>query len=156
MILVFLIVLIVALILANLFISIAKPKRKNERGFANPSNNTTYEPEVIQNNTESALTAVHEKTTALDGKLASISQKINLLTERIVNLEKAIAEIVDHKIKTDSSTDIDFDKFEFRVKVLEQQIDDLKNPKEKQKTFYGKLDPEMEGKVKSLAFNKKN
>lgn len=153
MIITFLIVLVVALIIANLFVSIARPKRRKEKGFTNPDISKTYEPEII---TEKALTEVHEKTSLIDGKVLSLNHRLGLLNERIVNLEKAVANVAEHSINhTNSEKEIDAEKLEFRLKVLEQQIDEVKYPKEKQKTFYGKLDPKMEQTVKSLAFNKK-
>ncbi len=153
MIITFLIVLVVALVLANLFVSIARPKRRKEKGFTNIGSPETYEPEVVN---ENALAEVHEKTSLIDGKVLSLNHRLGLLNERIVNLEKAVTQIAEHKIKqTTPEKEIDVEKVEFRIKVLEQQMDTIKKPKEKQKTFYGTLDSEMEKKVKSLAFNKK-
>jgi len=156
MIITFLIVLVVALILGNLLLSIALPKRKQEKGFTNVCLEDVHEPEVIQNN---SLETIHEKTSLMDSRLVSINQKLSLMNERISGMERALTELIDQKIKNESiaalGQEIDLEKIDFKIKVLEQQIDDIKNPKEKPKTFYGKLDPDMEKTVKSLAFNTK-
>jgi predicted nucleic acid-binding Zn-ribbon protein len=156
MIITFLIVLVVALIIGNILVSIAMPKKRKEKGFTYMSVDQVHEPEVVQNN---SLEIIHEKTSMMDSKLISINQKLALMNERIAGMEKAMTEMIDQKIKAETNQllgqDVDMEKIDFRIKVLEQQIDDIKNPKEKPNTFYGKLDPEMEKTVKSLAFNTK-
>ncbi len=167
MIIVFLIIIIVALIVANILISILVPKKRKEKGFTNIANNSIQElqePEVIQNN---HLENISERTTLMDSRLVSINQKIGIINERMTNLEKAVTTLIDSQIKhsnnsnnseqklINSNTEIDIEKIDFKIKNLEQQIDEIKKPKNTQQTFYGKVDPKMESKIKSLAFNKK-
>lgn len=164
MVIVTLIVLIVALILANLLISILIPKKRREKGFANLTNTQSIEvqePEVIENK---SLETINERTTNMDYRLASINQKMGIMNERLTNLEKATTSLIDSQIRqTDNSeqklintnTEIDIEKIDFKIKNLEQQVEELKKPKTIQKTFYGRVDPKMEHKIKSLAFNKK-
>ncbi|NMA44905.1 MAG: hypothetical protein GX950_03800 [Candidatus Diapherotrites archaeon] len=164
MIIVFLIVLIVALIIANILISTLVPKKRREKGYANITNTKTQiveEPELVDNG---YLEVISERTTKMDSRIASINQKVGMINERITNLEKAITCLIDSQINFENNsgkkannthTDFDFEKLEFKIKNLEQQVDELKNPRTPQKTFYGRVDPKMERKIKSLAFNKK-
>lgn len=164
MVVVFLIVLIVALIIANILISALIPKKRREKGFTNVTNTETRiieEPEVIENN---HLEVISERTTKIDSRIASINQKVGMINERMTNLEKAVTSLIDSQIKEgnnseqkqiNTNTEIDIEKIDFKIKNLEQQIEELKKPKTVQKTFYGRVDPKMENKIKSLAFNKK-
>jgi hypothetical protein len=164
MVVVFLIVLIVALIVANILISALIPKKRREKGFTNLTNIETQiiqEPELVEN---SQLEVISERTTIMDSRLASINQKIGMINERMTNLERAVTTLIDSQIKNsnnneqkliNTNTEIDIEKIDFKIKNLEQQVEELKKPKPVQKTFYGRVDPKMEHKIKSLAFNRK-
>jgi len=44
---------------------------------------------------------------------------------------------------------------DFRLSVLEQQLDEIKNPRKHPKTFYGKVNDPLESEIQSLVFNSK-
>ena len=90
MILVFLVILIVALIIANILISFIKPRR-SERAFLNPTE--TEEPEVIDK-----VNYLHENTTLMRGSLTATNKKLDMLNERMNSLEKVVMKIVEEKI----------------------------------------------------------
>ena len=150
LILIFLIVLIVALIIANIFVRILRKDRKPHylREQAPVSRQTEIVPEVITH-----IETIHEKNAMVAGNLTATSRKLELVNERVANLERAVSDIAEIKIGDDTS--VDMEKMDFRLNVLEQQIDDIKNPKAKPKTFYGKTNDPMEEEIKSLVFNSK-
>ncbi len=86
------------------------------------------------------------------GKLIANEQKIKIMNHRLDNLERALTQLIKKNV---SENDIDFEKIDFKIKVLEKAIDDLKNPKENKKTFYGKTHDPFEKEIKALAFNSK-
>lgn len=147
-----------------MLISALIPKKRREKGFTNVTNIETRlveEPEVVEN---SHLEVISERTTKIDSRIASINQKIGMINERMTNLEKAVTSLIDSQIRNsdnnkqkliNTNTEIDIEKIDFKIKNLEQQVEELKKPKNPQKTFYGRVDPKMEHKIKSLAFNKK-
>ena len=94
MIFVFLIVLIMALIIGNLLISVVRPRRKAERGFANPSTDYAEVPEVIEH-----MQNLHENTALIQGSLQATNRKIDLLNNRVIALEKVVTELVQEKIE---------------------------------------------------------
>lgn len=161
MILVYLIVFIVALIIANLLVVLARPRRRNPlwKSEGAPANDSApLEPEII-----TALSSIDEKHSMVQGSVQAINQKMNILGDRVSNLESAVTGIIESKVGADhkqSEQEVDYEKVDFRVKVLEQKIDSweaqtLKAPVQKSKTFYGKLNDDMEKEIKSLAFNTK-
>ena len=91
------------------------------------------------------------------GKVIANEQKIKVLNTRLGNLEQTVAAVAKTQIESlpiDESK-VDLEKFDFRLKVLEQQIDEIKNPKAKPDTFYGQKDDPMEETIRALAFNRK-
>ena len=94
MIIVFLIVLIMALIIANMLISVAKPNKTKEKGYANPYYEDVQIPEVIDK-----IDYLHENTALIKGTLTATNQKIDLLNNRVSTLEKVVTAISAQKIK---------------------------------------------------------
>jgi len=161
MILLYLIVLIVALVIANILVALARPKRRNpswKNENAVVSDNAPLEPEII-----TALSSIDEKHSLVQGSVQAINQKMNILSDRVSNLESAVTGIIESKVGSDhkqAEQEVDYEKVDFRVKVLEQKIDSLETkipraPVQKSNTFYGKLNDDMEKEIKSLAFNTK-
>jgi len=156
MIILYLVVFIVALILANILIAIVKPKRRRQLAFSGePQETQAIEPQII-----TALQSIDEKHSLVQGTVSAVSQKISILNERVTNLENAVTGIIETRVDTQQKHEadgLDYEKLDFRVKVLEQKIDETGKPKEaqKQKTFFGKVDDEMEKEIRSLAFNTK-
>ncbi len=94
MIFVFLVILIMALIIANILISAAKPRRGEEKGFANPTDAVYEEPEVIVEH----LTGIKENHLVLKGAISATNKKIDLLNDRLTTLEKVVMTITQQKI----------------------------------------------------------
>jgi len=100
MIIVFLIILVMTLIIANILVSISKQRREeeknftSEKGFANPSLNY-IEPEVITH-----VQNLNENTALMQGSIAATNKKLELLNERVSIIEKIITQLVEKKIKT--------------------------------------------------------
>jgi hypothetical protein len=98
MIIVFLIVLAIALVLANILITAAYPK-KNEKGFVEPFNNNNnntnevFQPEVIDN-----ITQIKENNMIIQGSLQATNKKVEMINERLATLEKVIITMVEKKI----------------------------------------------------------
>ncbi len=85
------------------------------------------------------------------GKIIANEQKIKILNHRLDNLERALTQLA-KKITTED--DLDIEKIDFKIKVLEQKIDELKKPVHKN-TFFGKEHDPLEKEIKALAFNSK-
>jgi len=100
MIIVFLIILIMALILANILVSASRQRKTEansytaERGFANPALNFV-EPEVITH-----VQNLNENTALMAGSIAATNKKLELLNERVSVIEKVMSQLVEKKIKT--------------------------------------------------------
>ncbi len=93
MIIVFLVVLAVALILANLLITTAYPK-KNEKGFVEPFDESeSLHPEVIDN-----ITEIKENNMIIQGSLQATNKKVEMINERLATLEKVVITMVERKI----------------------------------------------------------
>ena len=151
MIIIFLIVLIVALIFANIFVRILRKERKPHY-LAEPvaqDTSVAIVPEVITH-----LEGIHEKNAMVEGNLSATSRKLELVNERVANLERAVSEMAEIKLENGNKT-MDMEKIDFRISVLEQQLDEIKNPKPKTHTFYGKKNDPMEEEIRSLVFNTK-
>src|SRR5690606_16630014 len=87
------------------------------------------------------------------GKLIANEQKIKIMNHRLDNLERALTELIKKNV---NESDIDFEKIDFKIKVIEKQIEELKNPNRSHpQTFYGKTHDPLEKEIKSLAFNSK-
>ena len=150
MIIILLIVLIVALILANIFVRVLKKDRKPH--YLKEQNSVAVRNEIIPE-VITHIETIHEKNAMVEGNLSAANRKLGLINERVANLEKAVSEMAEIKIGTDKT--VDMEKMDFRLSVLEQQLDELKNPKTKPKTFYGKENDPMENEIRSLVFNSK-
>ena len=94
MIIVFLIILIVALVIANILIGAAYPK-KSEKGFVEPFENeeTAIQPEVVNN-----INDIKENTMIIQGSLQATNKKVEMLNERLATLEKVVITMVEKKI----------------------------------------------------------
>jgi len=159
----YLIVFIVALIIANILVAIARPKRRssNESDSYSEGNNS-YE---VQSDLVNALQSIDQKHSITQGAISATQQKLNILNDRLTSVEQAVSGIIENKMnapqleaaaKTPSAADeYDYDKLEFRLKVLENGLEELRKPRVFPKTFYGKVDPDMEKEVRSLVFNTK-
>ncbi len=171
-------VAIVLLIIANVAINLKRRKQTKKPFYFNANYSATTagtEVEVIQEPREftketqsfSQETKTNylspqirsEKEYLLHGAVSAANQKLVILNDRITNVEKAVSSLIEEKINSpkqiEKESDFDYEKFDFRIKVLEQELDEIKNPSPVQKTFYGKTDDEMEDRIKSLAFNSK-
>jgi len=150
MIIIFLVVLIVALILANIFVRILRKDKKPH--YLKEQNTVTVRNEIIPE-VITHIETIHEKNALVEGNLSATNRKLGLINERVANLEKAVSEMAEIKIG-DNKT-VDMEQVDFRLSVLEQQLDEIKNPKAKPKTFYGKVNDPLEHEIKSLVFNSK-
>ena len=161
---IYLIVFIVALVVANIFIAAAKPKRKSTAPMDSDLDDTggySVQTEIVN-----ALESIDQKHSATQGAISATQQKLNILNDRLASVEKAVTGIIENKVnapdKQASSASqngvengYDFEKLEFRLKVLESGLEELRKPRVFPKTFYGKVDPDMEKEVRSLVFNTK-
>jgi len=82
-----------ALIIANILVSTTKPKKSQEKGFANPSPETVETPEVIEK-----MQNLHENSMLVQGSIQATNKKIYLLNERVSALEKAVTSMIEKKI----------------------------------------------------------
>jgi|GEM_PF-1512160 len=100
MIIVFLIILIMALVIANILVSASRQRKEEEKnfaaekGFANPSFNY-IEPEVITH-----VQNLNENTALMQGSISATNKKLELLTQRVSIIEKIMTQLVEKKIKT--------------------------------------------------------
>lgn len=93
MIIIFLFVLVVALIIANMLITAAYPK-KSEKGFVEPfQDSEAIQPEVIEN-----LNDIKENNMMIQGSLQATNKKVEMLNERLATLEKVVITMVEKKI----------------------------------------------------------
>lgn len=93
MIIIFLFVLAVALVIANILIGAAYPK-KNQKGFVEPfENEETLHPEVVNN-----INDIKENTMIIQGSLQATNKKVEMLNERLATLEKVVITMVENKI----------------------------------------------------------
>lgn len=93
MILIFLIILIITLIIANILVNAAYPK-KSERGFVEPfENDEIIHPEVISN-----IQEIKENNMIMQGSLQATNKKVEMLNERLSTLEKVIITMVEKKV----------------------------------------------------------
>ena len=94
MILVFLFILVITLIIANILVNAAYPK-KSEKGFVEPFRNEeeTIHPEVIDN-----INDIKENNMIIQGSLQATNKKVEMLNERISTLEKVVITMVEKKV----------------------------------------------------------
>jgi len=149
MIFTFLIVLIVALILANLFISY-KDKTNYDKQHHSWGNKNAVAVEVVKPVETKKPT---EQEFLNFGKVIANEQKIKILNERVITLENALSAVAKKGLQLENHEEVDYERIEFKIKLLEQEIDDIKNPKPKPTTFYGQENDPMEATIKSLVFN---
>ena len=150
MIIIPLVVLVVALVFANIFVRILRKDRKPH--YLKEQNTAVQRDEIIPE-VITHIETIHEKNAMVEGNLSATNIKLGLINERVANLETAVSEMAEIKIGKDKT--VDMEKMDFRVRVLEQQFDEIKNPKTRQKTFYGKKNDPMEDEIRSLVFNSK-
>lgn len=100
MILIFLVILIVTLMIANVLVSSARPAQK-ERGFTNPAYETIDDPEVIENG------AVTETALLVRGNITATNKKIELLSERLNTIEKVVMTLVEGKVSEANRREIE-------------------------------------------------
>jgi len=174
MIFVFLIVLIVALILANIFVAVLRPKESPQKGFVNPSVEEAEEPEVV------AEPEKTEETALANGSINSINQKLTLMNRRMLGLERTVSALAKAKVdgakqvkgkapkiapKDDAKTKkklkdlTEFrDDAKIRLEVMEKELEKLKGKPLVEKKKLEKFDDKTEEKIKSLVYNtgKKN
>lgn len=93
MIVVFLIVLIMALIIANMLIGLARPRHTEEKGIVDPYGDFAEVPEVIEK-----IDNLHENTSVIKGSLAATNQKLDLLNQRVSTLENVVMTVTAQKI----------------------------------------------------------
>lgn len=86
------------------------------------------------------------------GKVIANEQKIKMLTFRIETIEKTLAQLIKKNI---NENDVDIEKLEFKIKVLQKEIEEIKNPKKETNTFYGRKNDPLEKEIRALAFNSK-
>jgi hypothetical protein len=150
MIIIALILTILILIMANIIVSTNKKKQfeKQKKRWKNTEFEIiTKNPEPVQ---ETSIIKT-EKQFINFGRTIANEQKINLLNKRLENVEKAITGIAKNSLLNEEP--FDYEKIDFRLKVIEQQLNEIKNPVEKKNTFFGKENDKMEEKIKALAFN---
>lgn len=98
---VFLIVLIMALIIANMLVAVAKPKRDEEKEPAGDyfAGGDAQVPEVIEK-----IEDLHEHTSLIKGTLSATNQKLELLNKRVSTLENAVTFLSSEKVMDEKIT----------------------------------------------------
>ena len=96
---IFLVVLIVALIIANILVSVSRNRRASERGFTNPQLGYSEEPEVVITKVDE----LKENNALIQGSLQATNKKLDLLNERLSMVEKIVMNMVQKKL--DNETD---------------------------------------------------
>jgi hypothetical protein len=174
MIFVFLIVLIVTLIMANIFISILIPKKIKQKGFINPVINqqqlqtTNNHPiEIIEETTKK------EENYLINGSINALSQKMNLINTRLLTLENAVSSLAREKLDADlkqrtnlTLTPLENKKLKaisdfkedtkIRIDFIEKELEKIKGKplitQKKLETF----DEKTEQKIRALVYNTKS
>lgn len=161
MILEILIALIVVLVIANFIVAFYRKRdRQNHKVWKNKEvlgEIEVVEPTIIRKDENTEISVPTKKDFLDYGKVIANEQKLNVLNNRLGNLENVVMGIAERSVQEieDKNNEIDFEKIDFRMKVLEQQIDEIKNPRARPRTFYGKKHDPMEETIKSLVFNSK-
>jgi len=101
MILIFLFVLIVALIIANILVSFSMERKakSNEKGFANPPLEYVEEPEVVS----ASVANLQENNALLQGSLQATNKKLELLNERVANIEKIVMSMIQKRLDDETN-----------------------------------------------------
>ena len=175
MIFVFLVVLIVALIMANVLIVVLKPKKNYQKGFLNPGFEYESQRDVGVVEVITDTQPKSEETALMNGSIKSMNQKMVLLNTRLLNLEKAVSALVKQKLdepkqlegntpKGNSEVDAKTikklndltafrDDTKIRIEVLEKELEKVKGKplvkKKKLKTF----DKKTEQDIRALVYN---
>ncbi|MDD4250882.1 MAG: hypothetical protein PHX27_01665 [Candidatus ainarchaeum sp.] len=146
---------IVLLVIANVSISVLK---RNNTSKTKNNKWEDYQGEIIVENTPTTSVAIiNTKIVSAEdqfnnvGKTIANEQKINILNRRIENIEKTLLEFAKNKLLLEN--EFDYEKLDFRLKVMEKELNEIKNPTIQKKTFFGKENDEMEEKIRALAFN---
>lgn len=157
-------VIFVILMISHIFVhfSVGNNKEKTEAwNFAKEAENIARgesKEEKIDTKTETEIILpvnrpkVNESSFMNYGKVIANEQKIKILNHRFDNLERAFSEFASKKV---NDSDVDLEKIDFKIKVLESEIEKIKYPKEKEHTFYGKKNDPLEKEIRSLVFNTK-
>jgi len=92
---VFLIILIVTLIIANILVSITMPKKRSEKGFANPTTGIEHyeNPEIVEK-----VENLTENTALIQGSLQATNKKLDLLNQRVSTLEQVLIAVGKDKL----------------------------------------------------------
>ena len=123
----------VILIIANILISFVGPKKSyNLQHNDWHANQNSVVPEVVR---PVETKAVEQKEFLNFGKVIANEQKLTIMNQRVTHMEKAVAEIGKKELSLETNEAVDFERIEFKVKLLEQEIDEIKNPKPKPTTF---------------------
>jgi hypothetical protein len=95
MILIFLLILVVALVIANVLVSIAKPKKRSEKGFANPTTEIEHyeNPEIVEK-----VENLTENTALIQGSLQATNKKLDMLNQRVSTLEQVLIAVGKDKL----------------------------------------------------------
>ena len=170
MIFLFLIVLIMALILANVFISALVPKKRKQKGFMNPGNSNQSMAEEADAEVVSQRESRASENALVPGTIISLNQKMGLLNTRLLNLEQAVSALAREKIDSDikQNTENGLNSLEkkklkdisdfkedakIRIEVIESELEKLKGKplvtQKKLETF----DDKTEEKIRSLVYN---
>jgi len=150
MIIVFLIVVIVALVIANVALAIIKPKKVSQRGHINIGSDA-IEPEIVP-----VLNEISEQHALVSGSVEASNKKIELINKRLNTLESVVTTMVEKKLdspKTNSKTN---DESEIKIKLLNEFRDDAKIRIEVLESLVEKLNGKPLVKKKKLeTFDKK-
>jgi hypothetical protein len=175
MIFVFLVVLIVALIIANVLLVVLKPKKSYQKGFLNPGFESESERNfgAVEIMTENKPN--HEETIMINGSIKSMNQKMGLINTRLLNLERAVSALVKEKLDdpkrldetiTKGNTKIDSkttkkikdltefrDDAKIRLEVLEKQLEEMKGKPLVEKKKLETFDKKTEADIRALVYN---
>ena len=96
MLLIFLVVLIVALIIANIVVFVSKGRKTspNERGFTNTELDYVHEPEVVT----TKVNELRENNALIQGSLQATNIKLEMLNERGASVEKIVMNMIQAKL----------------------------------------------------------
>ena len=175
MIFVFLVVLIVALIMANVLIVVLKPKKNYQKGFLNPGFEYESQRDVGAVEVITETESKSEETALMNGSIKSMNQKMSLLNTRLLNLEKAVSALVKEKIdepkqlkgntpKGNSEKDAktikklkDLTEFrddaKIRLEVLEKELEKVTGKPLVKKKKLETFDDKTESDIRALVYN---
>jgi hypothetical protein len=159
-----------ALVLANVFLTVLVPKKSKQKGFMNPSKADRNPPEETEAEVIYEKQVRNEETALVTGTINSLSQKMTLVNNRLLNLENVVSILAKEKIDSETNQqnkaglnaienkklkDIsDFkEDAKIRLEVIESELEKLRGqPLIKQKKLET-FDEKTEEKIRSLVFN---